>query len=65
MPEEEITYPNFELAQLKAAYERNKDPKTLEKIMTFIRKDKMLFFYKDYMIPKWGLKADNALIDSF
>jgi len=59
---EEKFYPNFELAQLKAAYERNKTPATLEKIMDIVKHDKMLVFYQK-LVEEFGLKADLNLIN--
>lgn len=61
---EEKQYPNFALAQLRAAYERERDPKVLEQIMAIVKTDKMLFYYKS-MCASLGLKLDLSLVSAF
>ena len=39
-------YPRFDLAQLRAAYERNKDASTLDKIMAIIKEERMGSYYQ-------------------
>ncbi|CAD7946064.1 unnamed protein product [Amoebophrya sp. A25] len=41
-------YPNFELAQWKAKYLRDRDPQALEKIIAQVKKDRMVSFYVEF-----------------
>ncbi|CAD7953508.1 unnamed protein product [Amoebophrya sp. A120] len=58
---EEVFYPKFEIAQLRARYLRDRSPAVLAELMKYVKEERMLPFYKKFC-EEANVKIEDKLV---